>query len=124
MSGIIESLKEKYKKLGPVFCPYLNEKVYFTPKGLKHLIWKSELGMRSYQVIYKRYKALDVVTEIISRSGMVQEYENNGIEFFCSIAIIKNIKYEVVVMSSGNRSYKFLSIIPNIKIAMRDYYLY
>lgn len=61
--------------------------------------------------------------EILSKSGTIQEYENKGAEFLCFVAIIKNKKYKVVVMKSESGSYRFLSVIPNIRIGIRDNYL-
>ena len=122
MKNIIELLREKYKKLEPVFCPYINQEVFFTSKGFNHLIWKSGMGLRSKSVIRERFHALDVVYEIIQNSGTLQEYEDEGKEFLCFIAIINDKKYKVVITKSGDGAYKFMSVIPKWKTGKRDYY--
>ena len=123
MKSFIEPLREKYNKLEPVYCPYLDREVVFTSKGFNHLIWKSEFGLRSRSVIKQRFKALDVVTEILSMSGTLQEYEDNGKEFLCFIAIVRNRKYKVVVTSSRDGTCRFVSVIPKWKTGKRDQYL-
>ncbi len=120
MHGFIEPLREKYKKLESVFCPYLEQEVSFRSRGFKHLIWKLEKGMRSKKIIKQRFEALDFVSEIIQKSGTLQEYENTEKEFFCFIAIVQERKYKVVVMKLGDGSYTFLSIIPGWITGKRD----
>jgi hypothetical protein len=118
--NFIEPLREKYKKLEPIFCPYINDTVYFNAAGFNHLIWKSSMGMRSQSVIQERFLALDVVIEILSKSGTLQEYEYFDKEFLCFIAIVNNKKYKVVITKSGDTKYKFVSVIPKWKTGKRD----
>jgi hypothetical protein len=115
MTDFIKLLREKYKRLEPVFCPYTGQLVYFNSKGLKHLIWKSELGIRNQGDIFRRFQALDIVHEILSKSGTLQEYEKEPQEFLCFVAIIKNKKYKVVITRGGDGMFKFVSVIPNWK---------
>jgi hypothetical protein len=120
LKSFIEPLREKYKKLEPVVCPYVNDLVHFNSSGFNHLIWKSEMGMRSGSVIRDRFLALDVVSEILSKSGTLQEYENENKEFLCFIAIIDGNKYKVVITKTGDGKYKFVSVIPKWKTGKRD----
>ena len=119
MRNFIEPLREKYNKLESVFCPYLDRDVFFTLRGFKHLLWHSA-GPRNMSEVRKRFEILELVPKILSMSGTLQEYENNGKEFFCFIAIIQTKKYKVVVTRSGDDSYKFVSVIPNWKTGKRD----
>ncbi len=119
MKSFIELLREKYRKLEPVHCPYLGQEVFFTLKGFKHLLWKSD-GRRDARTIRKRFEIIDVVPEILANSGTLQEYENSGKEFFCFVAIIKDKKYKVVITKSNDGTYKFVSVIPNWKVGKRD----
>lgn len=122
MRGEIKIFYEQYKQFGSVFCPYLNDIVYFTKSGFDHLLWKSGVP-RSKQVIDARLNVLHIAPEIISKSGTLQEYENSDKEFLCFIAIIHKKKYKVVVTKSSTGIYRFVSIIPNIKTSSRDNYL-
>lgn len=122
MNSFIDPLREKYKKLRPVFCPYSQQGVLFTTKGFKHLIFK-DYGMRPHREIRERFALLDIASEILFSSGTVQEYENNGIEFFGFIAIIKQKKYKIVVLRSKDGSYKFYSVIPYWRTGKRDIFL-
>lgn len=122
MNSFIEPLREQYKKLIPVFCPYINQSVVFTSSGFKHLIWKGEHGMRLKSVIYDRFEALTYVAEIISKSGTLQEYEKIDLhkEYLCFIAIINQNKYKVVITKTSDNNYKFVSVIPKWKTGKRD----
>ncbi len=119
MSSFIIPLREKYKNLKPIFCPYLGQDVLFTTKGFKHLIFK-DYGMRPHREIKERFELLDIASKIISQSGTLQEYENSGIEFLGFIAILKEKKYKVVVLRSKDGSYKFYSVIPKWRTGIRD----
>jgi hypothetical protein len=119
MINLIGSLREKYKKLEPVFCPYFGQEVLFTKKGFKHLIWKAE-GRRNRKTIQNRFRILEVVPEIISKSGTLQEYENEGLEFFAFIAIVQKKKYKVIVIRIEDGTLRFFSVIPNWKTGKRD----
>lgn len=50
---LIEHYKKIYKEFTSTFCPFLDDKVLFTMKGFKHLIWKRESGKRDYIEIKK-----------------------------------------------------------------------
>jgi len=122
MRNFIKSFYEKYKQFEPVLCPYVNEKVHFTKTGFKHLLWKSGAPRSSY-VIRERLEIVHIAPEILSKSGTLQEYEDEGKEFLCFIAIVQEKKYKVVITKSGEGVYRFVSIIPNIKTGKRDNYL-
>jgi hypothetical protein len=122
MQNFIKSFYKKYKQFEPVLCPYINEKVHFTRRGFDHLLWKSGRP-RSGCVIRERLEVVHIAPEILSKSGTLQEYEDEGKEFLCFIAIVKEKKYKVVITKSGEGVYRFVSIIPNIKTGKRDNYL-
>lgn len=122
MRNFIKLFYKKYKNFEPVLCPYINDKVYFTKSGFKHLLWKSGVPRSSY-VIRERLKIVHIAPEILSKSGTLQEYEDEGKEFLCFIAIVQEKKYKVVITKSGEGIYRFVSIIPNIRTGKRDDYL-
>ena len=68
-ADLVKLYKDKYKSFQNTLCPYLNKEIKFTMSGFKHLLWKREFGKRSRKTILERLTALEVVTEIISKSG-------------------------------------------------------
>jgi hypothetical protein len=79
--------------------------------------------MRTRTVINDRFAALDFVKDILSKSGTLQEYENDHHEYWAFIAIIGGNKYKVVVTKTGSGEYKFVSVIPKWKTGKRDNFL-
>lgn len=116
---IIEKAKSEYKIIGKVFCPYLNQDVWFTMKGFRHLLF-TKLERRNDDVILDRLNAIKYLPEIVSKSGTLQEYENIDTEYFGFIAIINRKKYKVVLLKDNNERYMFISVIPKYKTGIRD----
>lgn len=119
MKELIIEAKKEYKKIDKIFCPYLNDYVYFTMKGFKHLL-VNKTGKRNNDTIYIRLNSIKNISEIISKSGTLQEYENIYREYFSLIAILKSNKYKVVLFKDTDNKYKFFSIIPNYITNIRD----
>ncbi len=122
LTKFIDKKKKVYKDFKKVFCPFINGDVEFTSSGFNHLIWKTGMDMRSSEVIIERLSALEDAVHIISKSATLQEYENNGKEFLCFIAIINTRKYKVIITKTGDNRYKFVSVIPKWKTGKRDGY--
>jgi hypothetical protein len=119
LKNLINTYKVKYKALPKTFCPYLKQEVEFTMSGFRHLIWKKGSIFRERSDINERFKALDYLPEIISKSGTLQEYEKLDDEYFCFIAIIHDIKYKVIILKTHDNRYKFVSIFPRWKTGKR-----
>lgn len=112
--------KVVYKNIEKVYCPYIDDFVYFTSSGFKHLLWKHGRGMRTVSEIIRRLCSINSAILIISKSGTLQEYELSNTEFFCFIAIINSVKYKVVISKTRESKYKFVSVIPKWKTGKRD----
>jgi hypothetical protein len=119
MKEFIENSKKEYKKINKVFCPYFNKDIWFTMKGFRHLI-RTCKGNRDVDEIISRLSAIKYIAEIVSKSGTVQEFENNGIEFLGFIAIIDSKKFKVIILKDRDNEYKFISVIPKYQTGIRD----
>ncbi len=116
---IIEKAKSEYRAIGRVFCPYLDQEVWFTMKGFRHLI--SNNGKQRYDdVICDRLNAIKYIPDIVSKSGTLQEYENINTEYFGFIAIVDSKKYKVILLKDEAGRYMFISVIPKYKTGIRD----
>lgn len=125
MENIIEKHRQKYKNFGKSFCPYLNKDVEFTMAGFKHLIWKTDQSMRTHTEIKQRLDSLEVVKEIIEKSGTLQEIEKlEDKTFYAFIGIISDKKYKVVVSTAKENRLIFNSVIPKWITSKRDKLLY
>lgn len=116
---IIEKAKSEYKNIGKVFCPYLDQEVWFTMKGFRHLI-SSNGQQRNDSIIKDRLNAIKYIPEIVSKSGTLQEYENIDTEYFGFIAIIDSKKYKVILLKDDFERYISISIITKYKTGIRD----
>lgn len=114
MNEVIVKAKKEYMDIGKVFCPYLNDYVHFTMMGFTHLV-RNNSGKRNKKNIYGRLSSIKHVSEIVSKSGTLQEYENINTEYFAFISILKHNKYKVVVLKDRGGKYKFISVIPGFK---------
>ena len=121
MQDYIKEARTNYKNLGKVFCPYLESEINFTSSGFKHLLWKSNQKPRTESVIRERVDSLSFVSEILAKSGILQEYEKKeDRDFYCFIAIHLNKKYKVVIAKYNNDKFKFVSVMPKWKTGKRD----
>lgn len=113
--------KEEYKKIGKIYCPYLNKDVCLNISGFYHLIWKSEMSKRTSIDIEDRLNSIIFIESIISKSGTLQEIEKRDNKtFYAFIAIVDNKKYKVVVSDTKDGRIIFNSIIPKWKTSSRD----
>jgi hypothetical protein len=68
-----EKQKQLYKEFKPVYCPAMQETVYFNSDGFKHLIYSNRKGPRSRTERRRRLSLLPHVHEVISKSTQVME---------------------------------------------------
>ena len=119
MKELITKAKSEYKDINKVFCPYLNDYVYFTMKGFKHLLGNKN-GRRDKNTVCIRLDSIKDIADIILKSGTLQEYENIYRKYFSFIAILESNKYKVVIFKDIDNKYKFFSVIPDYTTNIRD----
>ncbi len=113
-------IKEEYKKLEKVFCPYLGLNVNFNAKGLHHLMFKNNIRKRSEVEVLERAKYFVLARKIISITTTLQEKEMfpktetlKETTKFAFIAITEDLKLKVVIKKDGLGNWYFFSLIPN-----------
>jgi hypothetical protein len=62
-----EKQKQLYKEFQPIFCPAMQETVYFNSAGLHHLLFKDKRGRSSSERRY-RLSLLPYIHEVISKA--------------------------------------------------------
>lgn len=130
---IRDESEKLYQTLGPVYCPYLSEKIAFNAKGLRHLKFKSDQQARSHKDQYPRLKLLCLAPEVLRKSHTVQgiwktrrfEMQNTNnqwkntmkdVLFYEFIAVLNNVRVKVIVKEVLGGGKYFWSIIPYWRI--------
>lgn len=112
----IKLAKEEYKKIGYVECPaFSGEKIYFTNKGLTHLLYKN--GNRRHRIDYLiRLRLLVKVPDIIKNATKYSEYRKDGNAQFWSLEkYIGDKLITIIVFQKGNGNKYFLSVMKSTK---------
>ncbi len=113
-------IKNKYQKLGKVFCPYLKRDISFNAKGFRHLMYKNHIRKRSEQEVEERASYFQSAKDVLSVTTTLQEKEMHPETellkesvLFGFIAILENIKLKIIVKKDGEGGWYFFSVIPN-----------
>ena len=118
-----------YKNLDFVYCPYLEENVYFNAKGLEHLKFKRKNYARVIDDQFIRLKLLNLAPKVIKLSRTVQglsigkNFEiirsNNrndkklvDVKYFEFVAVVDGMRVRIIVKQIENSPKYFWSIIP------------
>jgi len=136
MNGEIENFQEVmtkgeelYKKISPVWCPYLESEVHFNAQGLEHLKFKRSRYARPRHDQYMRFKLFYLVPEVLRLSKTVQgiwdtqHFERvrmhgrtdtilKPVTYYEFVAVLKKVRIKVVVKQIGVGQAFFWSIIP------------
>ncbi len=124
-----ENAEKFYKNIESVYCPYLREEVSFNSKGLNHIKMKAWNKSRSYQDQYLRLKFISFAPTIIKKSGTLQEIQiqdsdervresgnwfkaRKRVTYFSFIAVIKRMRFKIIIKKIENNGAYFWSIIP------------
>lgn len=121
-----------YKSIGKVFCPYFNEYVFFTDKGLEHLKFKSHFNPRTIKDSAVRMRLLPIAIKILNLTTTIQginsvmrfehRYIHNRketalqpVKYFEFIAVVEGMKVKVIIKQISDDRMTFLSVIPLLK---------
>lgn len=122
--------KTYYQNIHSVFCPILNERVYFTTNGFNHLIYKKNhkarrISEQYLKLSYLKYatKVLGNCTEISDTRQISREIKGKlkqviWLEFVYEVK--RDAKIRVIVEKIGTGGYKFLSIMPHDKKSQKN----
>ena len=128
-----EAVREKaevfYSNIGSVHCPYLQSKVAFNAKGIRHLKFKSDEVARPREDQYSRLKLVHLAPEVLKLSKTVQGIWNTqcfetqktnsrwkrslkNVTFYEFMAVLNNVRVKVIVKEVLGGEKHFWSVIP------------
>lgn len=120
---LIKKQKVYYKRIGSVFCPILQDTVYFTSSGFNHLLYKSNRKPRKLSERYMKLKCLEHAPEVIKKCNVISETRQlekkikgrskKVIYHELVYGIKKGIKIRVIVEKIGAGKLKFFSAMPH-----------
>lgn len=115
--------KKFYQSIVSVFCPILNETIYFTSNGFIHLIYESNRMPRNEPEQYLKLSVLKYAPDVVKNSALISETrEINGIikgkqKKIYHYEIVHEVspgkKIRVVIQRIGTGKFTFLSIMPH-----------
>lgn len=116
----------RYKSIVSVFCPILNETVYFGGVGFKHLLYENDGLPRNINEQYLKLKCLIHAPYVIkncktvSSTRVIKKKVKGKMKEVTRFALIcevrKGIKMRVIIEKTGlTGKHQFLSIMPNDK---------
>ncbi len=125
-----EEAGKEYNKIQKVWCPYLNDYVYFNIKGFNHLIFKSWNTTRTLAEQYTRLRLLRFVPEVVNKSHTLQEYDERKmfvrqkinsrwesrmkvVYYYVFVAIIRKARLKVVIKEIEGGEKYFYSLYPS-----------
>jgi hypothetical protein len=122
-SKIVEERRSYYKSIVSVFCPILEETIYFTAEGFNHLLFKSNRTPRNLSERYMKLMCLEFASVVIEKCEIVNETRKNTrtikgkrksvISHELVFEVVKNKEIRVVVDKIGTGKLKFRSIMPH-----------
>lgn len=117
--------KKLYKNIISVFCPILNETVYFTSEGFNHLLYKRYKTPRKIGEKFMKLMCLNYVVEVVEKCKKISKTRMGSkkirgkwkkiIYYELVYEIKKDIKIRVIVVKISNGKLKFRSIMPHDK---------
>lgn len=122
----IYDLKKKqrtfYKSIVSVFCPILNDTVYFTSEGFNHLLYdRSNRKPRSINEQFMKLQCLKHAPLVIEKCSLVSETRSierkikgkkkSGIHYELIYEVTSGEKIRVIVEKIGTGKHKFLSVM-------------
>jgi len=114
-------------------CPYLNEKIAFNAKGIRHLKFKSDQVARPPMEQYVRLRLIFLAPEVLKLSRTVQgiseikklesqkinsrwEKQMEKVIYYEFIAVLEGVRVKVIVKHIEGGEKHFWSIIPFWKL--------
>ncbi len=114
-----------YKSIVSIFCPVLNDTVYFTSEGFNHLLYDTNRKPRNIDEQFMKLQCLSYVPDVLEKSTILADtrtYEFEvkgkkkiGVHYAISHEVKKGKEIRVIVSRIGKGKYKFLSVMPHNK---------
>jgi hypothetical protein len=112
---IVIATREKYRKIGSIWCPPISASVIFDHHGLRHLLANGR-GRRSFSDLAQRLKLIDHAEEVLSSAATIAEYRSffkgNAIVQYWSVEkVIEGKRLRCVIRSIGDGRKHFFSVM-------------
>jgi hypothetical protein len=109
-----------YFSLKPIFCSVLNENVYFTSDGWKHLLYKPNRKKRNVSEQYLKLNCLNYAPTVIKNCKgiykQITEEIHKKITVYSIVCEVKEgIKIRVILQKIGAGKVTFRSVMPHDK---------
>ena len=107
---LLEGMREWYRTIGTVHCPYLKAGVAFNSKGFYHLRYDSAGKERPLETQIKRLRLLPFAPDIIGSAKDICEYrapQKGSREYWA----FEDRGIRVVLMKTGSGNIMFLSVL-------------
>ena len=111
--------KAFYKSIISVFCPILNDTVYFTSDGFAHLLYKDNRNPRNVAEQFMKLQCLTYAPDIIKNCILISETRKlqrkvkgkikDVVHYELVYEIKRGRKVRVVIEKVGTGKHKFLS---------------
>ena len=125
LGKLIKKQRAYYKSIVSVFCPILQDTVFFTSEGFNHLLYKTYHKPRKLSERFMKLKCLDYATEVLANcnvilktresQGKIKEKYKKIIWHELVYEVKKGTKVRVIVEKRGSGKNTFLSIMPHDK---------
>ena len=123
----IWDLKQKqkafYKSIVSVFCPILNDTVYFTSDGYHHLLYESNRTPRKIAEQFMKLHCLTHAPDVIKNCALVSETRKiqkkidgklrSGVHYELIHEACPGKKIRVIIEKIGTGKHRFLSVMPH-----------
>ena len=124
----------RYKCIGSLYCPYLDDNVHFNAEGFEHLLFKNRHRPRRTAEQFTRLRLLPLAEETIKKSHTLQEYDRQvaivrlqsagrwnkspkWVHYYVFIALVRpRIRIKVVVREIEGGKKQFYSLFPSWKV--------
>lgn len=123
LKKLIIEQKTIYKSIVSVFCPILNETIYFTSEGFNHLLyenhWKPRRPSEQFLKLMCLTYAPIVVKECSQKTNIrkikrkVKGIWKDGFHFELVHEVKAGANIRVIIEKIGTGHHKFLSIMPH-----------
>ncbi|KKP86223.1 MAG: hypothetical protein UR89_C0029G0008 [Candidatus Roizmanbacteria bacterium GW2011_GWA2_35_8] len=117
--------KAFYKSIVSIFCPILNDTVYFTSEGYNHLLYESYDRPRNINEQYLKLINLQYAPDVIKKASLISETRKvkrrvknklkDAIHYELVYEVNLGKKIRVIVEKIGSGKPKFRSIMPHNK---------
>ena len=117
LQNLIKITRVKYEKIGRIWCPLLDDYVYFTSEGRVHLIYKGNRKKRPVQEQFYKLNLFPLVVPVIKKSTQIKSIrsspKNKIIQFYAIVgkAGKNNVKIRVIIKKTGSGQFNYHSVM-------------